>query len=130
MSVALIWNALFLIAISAIVLLTPSGLRRASGFAEFNIGALNILICVVMGAVQLTLGLVLFTLASRSVPAAQLSLLALAEPTLSPLWAWLVAGELPPLFTFIGGAAIILAIAVQALFSARRRKPAYIYEPG
>ena len=82
------------------------------------------------GRVQLSLGLVLFTLASTRVPAAQLSLLALVEPTLSPLWAWLIAGELPPLFTFIGGGVILLAIAVQALFSARRRKPAYIYEPG
>ena len=100
------------------------------GLAEFNIGPLNTLICLAMGAVQLSLGLVLFTLASTRVPAAQLSLLALVEPTLSPLWAWLIAGELPPLFTFIGGGVILLAIAVQALFSARRRKPAYIYEPG
>ena len=130
MSVALIWNALFLIVISGAVLLVPNGLRPVSGLAELNIGVHNVLICVVMGAIQLTLGLVLFTLASRSVPAAQLSLLALAEPTLSPLWAWLVAGELPPLFTFIGGGAIVLAIAVQALSNARRRKPAYVYEPG
>jgi DME family drug/metabolite transporter len=130
MSVALIWNALFLIAASTVVLLMPTGLRPITGPAVLNIGALNILITVVMGAIQLTLGLVLFTLASRSVPAAQLSLLALIEPTLSPLWAWLVAHELPPIFTFIGGAVILSAIAVQAIFSARRRKPVYIYEAG
>jgi DME family drug/metabolite transporter len=129
MSVALIWNALFLILVATAVLLIPKGLRASSGFAELNIGAVNILICVVMGAIQLTLGLLLFTLASRSVPAAQLSLLALVEPTLSPLWAWLVARELPPLLTFIGGAVILSAIALQALFS-RRRRPAYGYEPG
>ena len=44
-----------------------------------------------MGAVQLTLGLILFTIGSRSVPAAQLSLIALVEPVLSPLWAWFVS---------------------------------------
>lgn len=130
MTIALLWTALFLIPVSAALLLVPNSLRTGSGLAELNIGALNILICVLMGAVQLTLGLLLFTLASRSVPAAQLSLLALVEPTLSPLWAWLVARELPPLVTFVGGAVILLAIAVQALFSARRRKTAYVYEAG
>jgi drug/metabolite transporter, DME family len=130
MSVSLIWNAVFLIVASSLVLLVPTGLRPAAGPAAFDIGAFNILITLVMGAIQLTLGLALFTVASRSVPAAQLSLIALIEPTLSPLWAWLVARELPPIFTFIGGAVILSAIALQAIFAARRRKPAYIYEAG
>ena len=76
-----------------------------------------------MGAVQLTLGLVLFTMGSRSVPAAQLSLIALVEPILSPLWAWFVSRELPPVWTFIGGAVIVGAIVIQALFSATRENP-------
>ena len=73
-----------------------------------------------MGAVQLTLGLILFTVGSRSVPAAQLSLIALVEPVLSPVWAWFVSRELPPIWTFAGGAVIVLAIVIQALFSATR----------
>jgi drug/metabolite transporter, DME family len=117
MSVALIWNALFLIAISAGVLLLPTGLRASTGIEQFAIGWWNLTLVVVMGAVQLTLGLILFTIGSRSVPAAQLSLIALVEPTLSPLWAWLVAKELPPIWTFIGGAVILGAIVIQALFS-------------
>ena len=139
MSVALIWNALFLIAVSAIVLLVPSGLRASTGFEAFAIGWWNFGAIVIMGAVQLTLGLILFTIGSRSVPAAQLSLIALVEPTLSPLWAWMVASELPPIWTFVGGAVIVAAIVIQALFSAtserrhayrnarrpRRREPAY-----
>ena len=73
-----------------------------------------------MGAVQLTLGLILFTVGSRSVPAAQLSLFALVEPVLAPLWAWLVASELPPIWTFVGGTVILIAIVMQALLSATR----------
>jgi drug/metabolite transporter (DMT)-like permease len=73
-----------------------------------------------MGAIQLTLGLILFTVGSRSVPAAQLSLFALVEPVLAPLWAWLVARELPPIWTFVGGAVILIAIIMQALMSAAR----------
>ncbi len=119
MSVALIWNAIFLIAAGAVVLLVPTGLRAETGLAQFAIGWGNFAAVLVMGAVQLTLGLILFTVGSRSVPAAQLSLIALVEPTLSPLWAWLVANELPPVWTFAGGAVILSAIAIQALFSAR-----------
>ena len=120
MSVALIWNAIFLVLVTGLVLLLPTGLRDSVGFGSLAIGWWNAAIVFVMGAVQLTLGLALFTVGSRSVPAAQLSLIALVEPTLSPLWAWLVSKELPPVWTFVGGAVIVLAIVIQALFSATR----------
>lgn len=124
MSVALIWNALYLILISGLVILLPTGLRESHGLEEFDIGWWNLLATVLMGAVQLTLGLVLFTIGSRSVPAAQLSLIALVEPVLSPLWAWLVSSELPPIWTFMGGAVIVGAIVIQALFATRDRRHA------
>jgi drug/metabolite transporter (DMT)-like permease len=133
MSVALIWNAIYLMAIAALVLSLPTGLRESAGLESFNIGWWNLAVITLMGAVQLTLGLILFTIGSRSVPAAQLSLIALVEPVLSPLWAWLVVRELPPVWTFAGGAVIVAAIVIQALFSAaqdnrhakrqRRRQP-------
>lgn len=130
MSVALIWNALFLIAVSAIVIALPTGLRASPGAGSFAIGWWNMAWVFVMGAVQLSLGLILFTMGSRSVPAAQLSLIALVEPTLSPLWAWLAANELPPIWTFAGGAVILAAIVIQTLSAATskrrnaRRRPA------
>ncbi|MBC8036700.1 MAG: EamA family transporter [Rhizobiales bacterium] len=130
MSAALIWNALYLIVICGAVLLVPTGLRAETGLAQLAIGWGNFAVIFVMGAVQLTLGLILFTVGSRSVPAAQLALIALVEPTLSPLWAWLAASELPPIWTFAGGAVILCAIVIQTLFSATsetrnaRRQPA------
>ena len=120
MSVALIWNALYLILVSALVLSVPTGLREDAGLSAFAIGWWNAGAVFLMGAVQLTLGLMLFTIGSRAVPAAQLSLIALVEPVLSPVWAWFASRELPPVWTFIGGAVIVGAIAIQALFSASR----------
>jgi len=120
MTVALIWNALILIAVTATVLLLPTGLREQHGTQEFLIGFPNLLACIVMGAIQLTLGLLLYTWGSRAVPAAQLSLIALVEPTVSPLWAWLAVEELPPVATFAGGAVILIAIVVQATLGSRR----------
>jgi drug/metabolite transporter (DMT)-like permease len=119
MTVALIWNALILLIVTAAALLLPTGLRDHYGPQEFLIDYWNLAACMVMGAIQLTLGLMLYTWGSRAVPAAQLSLIALVEPTVSPLWAWLAVGELPPIATFAGGTVILIAIAVQALFGSR-----------
>ena len=124
MSVALIWNATYLLLVVGLVILIPTGLRATHGLQDFAIGWHNFGLCFVMGAVQLTLGLILFTIGSRSVPAAQLALIALVEPTLSPLWAWLASGELPPIWTFIGGAVIVAAIVIQALFATRNKRHA------
>jgi DME family drug/metabolite transporter len=122
MSVALIWNAIYLLLVSGLVLLLPTGLSEAAGPGAFAIGWRNFGAVFLMGAVQLTLGLLLFTAGSRSVPAAQLTLIALVEPVLSPLWAWFVNRELPPVWTFIGGAVIVGAIVIQALFSGTRKQ--------
>lgn len=124
MSVALIWNAIYLILVSGLVILLPTGVREVHGLEQFSIGWWNLGATILMGAIQLTLGLVLFTIGSRSVPAAQLSLIALVEPVLSPLWAWLVSSELPPIWTFIGGAVIVGAIVIQAIFATRDRRHA------
>lgn len=122
MSVALIWNAIYLLLVSGLVLLLPTGLSEAAGPGAFAIGWRNFGAVFLMGAVQLTLGLLLFTAGSRSVPAAQLTLIALVEPVLSPLWAWFVSRELPPVWTFIGGAVIVGAIVIQAIFSGTRKQ--------
>jgi drug/metabolite transporter (DMT)-like permease len=115
MTVALIWNALFLCALCLVALLAPTPLRDAFGPGELSIGWTNLVWVTIMGAVQLTLGLVLFTLASRSVPAAQLALLALVEPTLGPLWAFLAVNEVPPATTLIGGVVVMSAIIIQVV---------------
>ncbi len=129
MTVSTLWNGIYLVSIAAIVMLLPTGFRAATGLESFAVGWWNLLWLSVMGAVQLSAGMVLFTLGSRSVPAAQLSLITLIEPTLSPVWVYLVtlwrgAPEIPPVWTFIGGAVIVLAIVIQALFSAARDRTA------
>jgi drug/metabolite transporter (DMT)-like permease len=76
-----------------------------------------------MGVVQLGGGLVLYTRASRHLPAAELQLVATAELVMAPLWVWVGVREAPGAATLVGGALIILAILAQALGS-RDRLPA------
>ncbi len=81
-----------------------------------------------MGVLQVGAGLILYTLGSRSLPAAELALLSLAEVLLGPLWVWLFLGETASLNTLIGGAVLLAAIAGNAL-SGKRRKPPPITAP-
>jgi drug/metabolite transporter (DMT)-like permease len=120
MTASIVWNAIFLILFSTIILLVPNPLRAGWGIETLQVGWLNLAIIAAMGVIQLTLGLVLFTKGSKTVPAAELALLALAEPMLSPIWVWLAFGEVPAATTLIGGAVILTALAFQILATARR----------
>ena len=81
-----------------------------------------------MGVFQVGAGLILYTLGSRSLPAAELALLSLAEVLLGPIWVWLFLGETASANTLIGGAVLLAAIAGNAL-SGKRRKPPPITAP-
>ena len=48
------------------------------------------------------------------------TIITLIEPLLSPVWTWLAVREVPPFWTFAGGAVIVLAIVIQALAGAIR----------
>lgn len=69
--------------------------------------------CSLLGVVQLGLGSVLFALAAQGVPVVQLTLFALGEPLLAPVWVWLVLGDVPTVATLTGGAILFAALALQ-----------------
>jgi DME family drug/metabolite transporter len=81
-----------------------------------------------MGVFQVGAGLILYTLGSRSLPAAELALLSLAEVLLGPLWVWLFLGETATPNTLAGGLILLGAIAGNAV-SGKRRKPPPITSP-
>lgn len=76
-----------------------------------------------MGVFQVGAGLVLYTIGSRSVPAAELTLLSMSEVVLGPVWVWLFLGERADSATLAGGAILLAAIAGNALSGARRKRP-------
>lgn len=76
-----------------------------------------------MGVFQVGAGLILYTLGSRTLPAAELTLLSLAEVLLGPFWVWLFLGETTTINTLIGGCILLVAIAGNALSGARRKPP-------
>ena len=56
------------------------------------------------------LGHSLFTLASRHVPAAELTLIGMSEMAIGPLWVWLAFNETPTALSLTGGVIVIGAL--------------------
>jgi drug/metabolite transporter (DMT)-like permease len=84
----------------------------------------DIVISVAMGAGMLATGMALYTLGSRVVPAADLTLLSMVEVLLAPVWVWLALGETASAGTFLGGGILLVAIAGNALSGIRRKSVA------
>ena len=93
----------------------------------FSLGAPSYTVLALMGLVQMPLALVLIATATRYLPSPEVSLFMLIESVLGPLWVWALLGEEPPPATFLGGLAVLGAVAVHswlALAEARRRNRA------
>ena len=126
-TVALRWGrsgdmlpAAFLSGIFAVFI--TSSICLLSGLS-FQISVNDTSISMGMGIFQVGAGLVLYTLGSKTLPAAELTLLSLAEVLLGPLWVYLFLNEVATLNTLLGGLVLLLAIAGNAISGARRKPP-------
>jgi drug/metabolite transporter, DME family len=81
----------------------------------------DIAISTAIGAIILATGLSLYTIGSRVIPAADLTLISMVEVLLAPIWVWLFLSETASVNTFIGGAILLAAVAFNALSGARQR---------
>ena len=111
---AVVLGGLFSMAVAVVVL----GVRAE----VLAVPVKDIVISAAMGAGMLATGMALYTLGSRVVPAAELTLLSMVEVLLAPVWVWLALGETASAGTFLGGGILLVAIAGNAL-SGLRRKP-------
>jgi drug/metabolite transporter, DME family len=75
----------------------------------------DIAISMGMGGGVLATGMILYTLGSRAIPAAELTLLSLIEVMLAPIWVWWFLGETATLATFVGGAILLAAVVFNAV---------------
>ena len=111
---AVLYSGIFAAAAGAFAVLATG-----TGFAA---PGRDIALCVFLGVAQIGIGGIFFAIAARTVPAAQLTLYALLEPVLQPIWTWIGVGEVPAGATFIGGAIILVAVLLQISDRAGRAK--------
>jgi len=80
-------------------------------------------ICI-LGLFQLGLPYFLFSMAIRHVNAIDAILIPTIEPLLNPIWVFLLIGEKPGIWAFIGGLVVLTAITGRGLIQALRAKRA------
>jgi len=88
---------------------------------DFAISDHDLMLCLYMGAFQVSASLVLYAAGARYVPAAELMVLALIEVILGPIWVWLILGEAPTWLGVAGGAIVIGAVFFNAATGLRQR---------
>ncbi len=81
----------------------------------------DLVVLAALGFVQLGLGCVLMTLATRHLQASEIGLLALLETILGPIWVWLGVGERPTDLALAGGLVVLGALASDILPGMRGR---------
>ena len=94
-----------------------AGCLSAFFVTDYALTPRDLIISLYLGVFQVGVGFTLVVLGSRYVPAAQVGLLALVEPVLAPVWAWMGVGEVPGLATIVGGTIIFLAIATDGILN-------------
>lgn len=107
MTPAILYAGLFSALPSAIIAVTiGNGLAAPIQEIALSVG---------LGVFQLGIGSIMFALASVTVPAVELTLFALGEPLLAPVWVWLVVNEVPSTASFIGGGLLFVALMIHLL---------------
>jgi len=109
--------AVLLAGLFSIVVALPFALPLTASPADLGVLAL-------MGFVQLGLGCVLMTMATRHLAAGEIGLLALLETILGPIWVWIGVGERPSNLALAGGVIVLAALAVDSLPALRGLAPA------
>ncbi len=84
-------------------------------------GPTDLAYLAIFGFCQMTLGLTLFVVGARLIPAAQTALIGALETPLAPLWVWLAFGELPSRLAFVGGTVVMIAVVGHILLENRRQ---------
>ena len=82
---------------------------------SFVVPGRDIAIALSMGVFQVGAGLAVYTIGSKVVPAAELTLLSMTEVLLGPLWVWLFLGETVSTHIMAGGFILLIAIAGNAI---------------
>ena len=105
--------------IGGIITILASGLICFTENFTLIISLHDIIISMLMGIFQVGTGLVLYTIGSKSVPAAELTLLSMTEVLLGPLWVWIIFDEIAGFYTILGGLMLLGSIAGNAISGAK-----------
>ncbi|SME88698.1 rarD protein [Tistlia consotensis] len=94
-----------------------------AGGLSFLLTPADTVFALLLGTLNLGVGLVLYTRGARVLPVAEGTLLSLLEVVLGPLLTWLLVGEVPAASTLAGGLVLLAAVLIYASTGLSRRRP-------
>jgi drug/metabolite transporter (DMT)-like permease len=78
----------------------------------FDVGLREVLLLAAMATLQLAIPLIFYIKGAHSVPAVTLTLIAMLDAVINPMWPWIFVGEKPGEAAFIGAAIIVGAVLI------------------
>ena len=99
----------------------------ATMVGDIDISLHDLVICMMLGSLQLGLGFLFLTVGTRFIPAAEVALFALSESILNPIWVWIGVDEVPGSYTLWGSAIVlasVIAYSLIAIHNERKPRPA------
>jgi drug/metabolite transporter (DMT)-like permease len=88
--------------------------------------AAQLISLALFGLINLALGMILFTLGSRMIPAIETALIGALDGPLAPIWVWLAFGETPGHSTILGGILVFGAVLGNVALGSRSRNAAAV----
>jgi drug/metabolite transporter (DMT)-like permease len=80
----------------------------------------DFMLLLAFGLVNSALGLTLFTLGARRLPAIETALIGALDAPLAPLWVWIAFSETPGSTTILGGLIVFAAVLAHIVLSTRK----------
>jgi drug/metabolite transporter (DMT)-like permease len=118
----LLGNAFVVVLCSGIVM---ANAKPTDDILGFDISTADSVMVAFLGIFQIGIPYILMTKGVEHLRAIEVSLAAMLEPVLNPLWVALFVGEMPSLNALIGGGIIVAAVTLQGIWAdwQRRRTP-------
>ncbi len=82
----------------------------------FDVGLREVLLLAAMATLQLAIPLIFYIKGAHSVPAVTLTLIAMLDAVINPLWPWIFVGEQPREAAFWGGGIIVGAVLISVFW--------------
>ena len=84
----------------------------------------DLVLLALFGVATFAVGLPLFTLGARHLPAIETALIGALDAPLAPLWVWWACAEVPSRTTLIGASVVFGAVGLHLVLESRRARPA------
>ncbi len=88
------------------------GFKAGHAGGGFDVGLREVFLLAVMATIQLAIPLVFYIKGAHSVPAVTLTLIAMLDAVINPMWPWIFVGEQPGKAAFWGGGIIVGAVLI------------------